>query len=605
MELADQGRAQSSIASHSHQGTPVAESDPRYRQILLDADEFVTKYGLDDIRSEIRAGALLLEPHDNLESIKGLTDEAIAALKRESAPKAFLSLSEIFTWWRTFPCACTIGGVLFGYMEYSSPLLHDVNVPGSPQDALDSFSKVFKNSIPSFVCNAIGAWAAVPLLRYFARRSAVFSALGVRAAGILAVLAFPYRITLMVNTLLYSTVSGMLLCIISIYLAETGPPINRGSILLAWQLVQRIGGWLTPQAINKWDLNDHKALIGMCIRVLLSIAALVMCFWVSPESPSWSARHEQFHHAYKALRRYREHNIQASRDLYRIYSVNNTFERPVSQSNPNTMRRALHALIISSIVILSGLIPETMGLLLMVSLSTMLLSGEGERMTQLLPFLVPYAVLLLFSVLLLGNVVERIGRRRLLTTCMILASLILVVMRLVTLSKSYISSEKYLPFPMMMLIPFVTLLWVPILYAAEVSCSTGHEFVIAASYSLAFLRDATSTYSMSKIVEYAHPWFGYNYCLSAPLVLFSVIQIALTSLVYAFTIETKAQALEDIGAALDIPILKRAAYRFRVYLPYFFKRYCLWRRVAYEPFEESRYATGQVRLEDGDELHAP
>jgi hypothetical protein len=96
----------------SSQGTPVSESNLRYRQILLDADEFVTKYELDDIRGEIRAGALLLETHDNLESIEGLTEEAIAALKTESAPKAFLSLTEIFTWWRTFPCVCTIGGLL-------------------------------------------------------------------------------------------------------------------------------------------------------------------------------------------------------------------------------------------------------------------------------------------------------------------------------------------------------------------------------------------------------------------------------------------------------------------------------------------------------------
>ncbi|KAL3443988.1 hypothetical protein BJX65DRAFT_284094 [Aspergillus insuetus] len=584
--------------SMSSQGVPITASGSRYRQILIDADEFVTKYELDDIRGEIRAGTLLLELHDNLESIEGLTEEAIADLKTESAPKAFLSLTEIFTWWRTFPCVCTIGGLLFGYMEELSPLLLDVNVPGSPQEVLDSFSRVFKSSIPSVVCNAIGAWAAVPLLRCFARRSAVFSVLGVRAAGIVAMLAFLYRITLVVNTLLYSTVSGMLLCIIPIYLAETSPTTKRGSILIAWQLVRRIGAWLTPQAINKWDLNDHRSLVGICISALLSIGAFGMCFWVSPESPIWSARHGNYYLAYKALQRYRENNIQASRDLYRIHSVNNTFQRPISQSNPNSLRRALHALIMSSIFILSGLIPEIMGLVLMVSLSTMMLSGQEKDLNQLLPFFLPYAGLLLLSILLLANFVERIGRRRLTTICMILASLILVVIRLATPSESYVSSEKCLPLPMLLLTPYMALLWVPILYAAEVSCSTGYEFVMAASLTLAILRDATSTYSMLKIVEYALPRFDYNYCLSVPLVLFIIIQIALTLLVYAFTIETKAQALEDIGAALDFPLLKRAAYRFRVCLPYFFKRYCLWRRGAYEPFEESRYATGQMRLED-------
>ncbi|KAL2857653.1 hypothetical protein BJX68DRAFT_179643 [Aspergillus pseudodeflectus] len=39
--------------------TSVAESDTRYRQLLLDADEFVKRHELDKIRGETRAGAVL------------------------------------------------------------------------------------------------------------------------------------------------------------------------------------------------------------------------------------------------------------------------------------------------------------------------------------------------------------------------------------------------------------------------------------------------------------------------------------------------------------------------------------------------------------------
>jgi hypothetical protein len=63
------------------------------------------------------------------------------------------------------------------------------------------------------------------------------------------------------------------------------------------------------------------------------------------------------------------------------------------------------------------------------------------------------------------------------TTCMILVSLILVIMKLVTLDRSYISSEKCLPLPMLLLTPYMALLWVPILYAAEVSYSSGYGIV--------------------------------------------------------------------------------------------------------------------------------
>lgn len=80
-----------------------AWSDLRRHQILLDADEFVTKYDLDDLRSEIRTGALLLEDPDHVE---GLTDADVAALAQEKRPTPIFSNELI----KEFPYVCSVGG---------------------------------------------------------------------------------------------------------------------------------------------------------------------------------------------------------------------------------------------------------------------------------------------------------------------------------------------------------------------------------------------------------------------------------------------------------------------------------------------------------------
>ena len=52
-------------------------------QILLEADEFVTRYNLHDSRDSIRKGALLAyDPHDYAR-IDGLTDAEITALQND------------------------------------------------------------------------------------------------------------------------------------------------------------------------------------------------------------------------------------------------------------------------------------------------------------------------------------------------------------------------------------------------------------------------------------------------------------------------------------------------------------------------------------------
>lgn len=85
-------------------------------------------------------------------------------------------------------------------------------------------------------CRILGYWCAVPLLRYFGRRGAVYGAVGLRLAGVLYALISPTFSTNAVSGAFYAMVNGIFLCIMPMYLAETSPIPARGSILLTWQL---------------------------------------------------------------------------------------------------------------------------------------------------------------------------------------------------------------------------------------------------------------------------------------------------------------------------------------------------------------------------------
>ncbi|OJJ77885.1 hypothetical protein ASPBRDRAFT_112571, partial [Aspergillus brasiliensis CBS 101740] len=67
-------------------------------QILLEADEFVTRFNLHDSRDLIRKGALLShDPHDYAR-VDGLTDDEITALqddKMRVRPQLFCALAGI------------------------------------------------------------------------------------------------------------------------------------------------------------------------------------------------------------------------------------------------------------------------------------------------------------------------------------------------------------------------------------------------------------------------------------------------------------------------------------------------------------------------------
>lgn len=81
---------------------------------------------------------------------------------------------------------------------------------------------------------------------------------------------------------------------------------------------------------------------------------------------------------------------------------------------------------------------------------------------------------------------------------------------------------------------------------------------------------------------------------------FSALHLIFIFLVCVLLIETKGRSLEEIRTAFGFPIANRVAYRVRLYASYITKRASVSRREELEPFEESEYGDGLIRLQEGN-----
>ncbi|KAL5041127.1 hypothetical protein BDW71DRAFT_212414 [Aspergillus fruticulosus] len=560
MDLDDQGQTGDSTSAQIFH----AELSSRDRHVLLDVDEFVTKYELDDLRNDIRTGALLLNDSDHIESMERLPDV------------------DFYKMLRQFPRLCTIGSSLWGIVELLSPQpatygdLQGVNV----------FPDIATSQPLKGIYFIVGCWCAIPLLRYYGRRGAAYRAVGLKIAALLLVLCFPTLLPFTLACILSAAASGMVSCIVPIYLAEISPISTRGSILCAWQLYQRFGRLMGDLVINAESFVIPRFSILVIVFAILSSIGFGVCFWVSPESPYWYTYNGELRQAYNALNRFRDGNgVQASRDLYRIYSSSALDTRA---SSKRTTKAFLRALAITITLLFCGTVPD-----ISLRLSMHFVTGFITNMLRGLPRDVSISVIVQVSAILImatlaTNPVERVGRRRWVLMCMVLTSLALFAL-LLGLAYDSLFRALYFMTPWTLFIPWCGLFLMGQLYAAEVASALGREAVMAATITVSALADAFAAFFAEQT-----PWLTRKYSLP----LFLVVHIVCMILVCAVMIETRRCTLDEIRVALDVPIRNRIAYRIRIYTPYIVKRHFLRRRVELESFEQSQYGTGAIRLRD-------
>ncbi|PYH41657.1 uncharacterized protein BP01DRAFT_406723 [Aspergillus saccharolyticus JOP 1030-1] len=445
----------------------------RNRQVLLDADEFVTKYELDDIRDQIRIGALLLDDPNNIEGINGLTDEDIQTLKAERlVPPLNLKLIAS-VWWLDYPRLSCAGGVFMGYGKAMF-----LRLP----ESLGWWSS------PHSLGTLVGPWYTILALSYFGRRKVAFVAAALQlAATIVVVITKGSRLLDLAMASLWAALE----CAIPIYLAEISPHASRGCILLTFSLAKQYGVLLANGATTD-------GIGSICANIMSQLIGILAVLFFSSESPYWLGQRGEMRQAHKVLTKYRDNGIQASRDLYRIYK-SQILETKLSERKRTMTIETTQALVVCILVTL----PDTI-LRILVHLA-MAWTRDFDKILQdrrrVIPLVVVMPICLLFAAIssFYSRIyVERIGRRPVLLISMTLVAAVILSVKLVNFLLAPFGHQiESSLVPLFLLVPIAAGGWVPQVLVAELS-SEGRDCAMAASQTTAWCSAAGTAYYFSE-----------------------------------------------------------------------------------------------------------
>ncbi|PYH43989.1 uncharacterized protein BP01DRAFT_358164 [Aspergillus saccharolyticus JOP 1030-1] len=172
------------------------------------------------------------------------------------------------------------------------------------------------DAAPWLSASVVGTWLSDPLQEGgFGRRRALFISAIFCIASVLGSARCNSWQALLACRMLLGIGIGAKASIAPVLAAEVAAKNLRGRMLLLWQLFDALGIFLGFLAV--W-------IVGGSWRVLLgapAIPAIVLLFLVflCPESPRFLIRNKEYAKAYQSLRRLKETDLQAARDLYDIH----------------------------------------------------------------------------------------------------------------------------------------------------------------------------------------------------------------------------------------------------------------------------------------------
>lgn len=185
-----------------------------------------------------------------------------------------------------------------------------------------------------------GCWLSDPLNQYLGRRGTIFvSAVFCVLTPIGSAVAQTWE-QLLATRLLLGIGMGTKASTVPIFCAENTPAIVRGGLVMSWQLYV-LPFWPFPYVriwanfFTRWTafgiflgftanlVVKDVGTIAWRLQVgsaFIPAVPLVAMVYLCPESPRWYIKKGKISKAFHSLKRLRNHEIQAARDLYLIYS---------------------------------------------------------------------------------------------------------------------------------------------------------------------------------------------------------------------------------------------------------------------------------------------
>ncbi|KAF4535673.1 putative sugar transporter protein [Lasiodiplodia theobromae] len=294
-------------------------------QLLTEVDEFATKNELKDILPLLRKGALVARDPNGFESIDELDEADKEAIRHERTHKwdhpwalyFTIILNSIAAAIQGWDQTGSNGANLSFPDEFGISTKADVCGPKGTCEK-DEWIVGVVNAMPYIAIWLFAAWISDPLNDLIGRRGTIFT-------GAIFSLVAPFGMAvtqnwgqLIATRVLLGIGMGLKEVTVPVFSAETAPAMVRGGLVMSWQLWTAFGIFLGTCAnlavyrVGKiaWRLQFGSAFIPA--------VPLVIGIYFCPESPRWYLKKKKYRNAYNSLLRLRRKPLQAARDLYYI-----------------------------------------------------------------------------------------------------------------------------------------------------------------------------------------------------------------------------------------------------------------------------------------------
>ncbi|KAM5430706.1 hypothetical protein McanMca71_005218 [Microsporum canis] len=572
------------------------------RRLLSDVDEFATRYGMEDSLPLLRKGALIARDPANFETVEGLTEDERECIRREVTHKWHQPWSMYFT-----IILCSIGAAVQGWDQTGSnganlsfPVALGIDdSPGAPNAEVNSWLVGLVNSGPYIGSALFGCWLSDPLNQYLGRRGTIFiSAVFCVLTPIGSAVAQTWQ-QLLATRLLLGVGMGTKASTVPIFCAENTPAIVRGGLVMSWQLWTAFGiflGFTANLVVKNAGTIAWRLQVGSAFIPAVPLVAMV---YLCPESPRWYIKKGKISKAYHSLKRLRNHEIQAARDLYLIYSQIQIETKLAGDSNYVTrfiqlftIPRVRRATLASFVVMIAQ---QMCGINIMAFYSSTIFKQAGASESEALIASFGFGLVNFVFAFPAIWTIDTWGRRALLiftfpqmTWTLLAAGFCFYIPE---------DSRAHLG-----LIAFFVFLFaafyspgegpVPFTYSAEVFPLSHREVGMSWAVATCLFWAAVLSVSFPRILQAMTPTGAFGF--------YAGLNVLALIMIYLWVPETKQRTLEELDYIFAVPTTTHMHYQVFKVLPHFFRRHILRQKHAdLEPL----YKFDEIHRDDDSDVH--
>lgn len=342
---AEQGRAEE-VNPHANLSAKIRNplAHVSHQDLMADVENFSKDNGMVDLTPLFIRAAQVAKDPPAFESVEGLTDAEKEAIRNEVLHKWRQPKALFFT-----IILCSIGAAVQGWDQTGSnganlsfPVAFGINdaqyldaantIP-NPDYATNLWLVGLINAGPYIASAFIGCWMSDPLNNYFGRRGTIFFSAMFCCLSVIGSAVTQNWWELLITRLLLGIGMGSKASTVPISCAENSPASVRGGLVMCWQMWTAFGiflGTCANLAVKDTGSISWRLQFGSAFIPAVPLWAGV---YFCPESPRWYIKKGRYQKAFASLKRLRNTELQAARDLYYIFAQIRIEETLVKKNN--------------------------------------------------------------------------------------------------------------------------------------------------------------------------------------------------------------------------------------------------------------------------------